>query len=116
MSIDLGIDNLMTCIDNQEFKGYIINGKPLKSINHFYNKKLSYYKSIRDTKNKEAYKTKIEKLSLKRNNKINDYLHKASRCIANHLVSKNINTLIIGYNKEWKQEVNIGKVNNQNFV
>ena len=49
-------------------------------------------------------------------NHLNDYLHKASRYIVNQLVSNNINTLIIGYNKSWKQDANIGKVNNQKFV
>lgn len=58
----------------------------------------------------------LERLYLKRNNKIKDYLHKASRYIINHLVSNNINTLVIGHNKNWKQEISIGKVNNQNFV
>ena len=115
LSIDLGINNLATCIDNK-FNGFIINGKPLKSINHYYNKKLSYYKSIQDIKNKSAYKNKIYTLTLKRNNKIKDYLHKVSKYITNHLVSNNINTLIIGYNKEWKQEVNMHKDTNQNFV
>jgi putative transposase len=52
----------------------------------------------------------------KRNNKIKDYFHKASRYIVNQLVNQSINTLIIGKNDGWKQETNIGKVNNQNFV
>jgi putative transposase len=48
--------------------------------------------------------------------KVKDYLHKSSRIVINHLVSNNINTLVIGHNKEWKQEINIGSRNNQNFV
>mgnify|MGYP003311601355 CR=1 FL=1 len=55
-------------------------------------------------------------MSLKRKNKIEDYFHKSVSYIMNQLVSNSINTLIIGYNKEWKQDINIGKVNNQNFV
>ena len=50
------------------------------------------------------------------NNKVKNYLHKTSKYIVNHLVSNNINTLIIGNNKNWKQDTNIGKVNNQNFI
>jgi len=34
----------------------------------------------------------------------------------NFLVSNKINTLVIGKNKLWKQNINIGKKNNQNFV
>ena len=119
MSIDLGINNLCTigtnCNDVKE--NIIINGKPIKSINQFYNKKYAEYKSIQSkSKGKTAYTKKLQALRIKRENKLNDYLHKTSRYIVNHLVSNNINTLIIGYNKEWKQETNIGKVNNQKFV
>ena len=118
MSIDLGINNLCTLSTNcKEVKdNIIINGKPIKSINQFYNKKYAEYKSIQDTKYKNAYVNKLRTLRIKRENKLNDYLHKTSRYIVNHLVSNNINTLIIGYNKEWKQETNIGKANNQKFI
>ena len=118
ISIDLGISNLCTigtnCKDVKE--NIIINGKPVKSINQYYNKQVAKYKSIQDTKCKNAYTNKLRTLRIKRENKLNDYLHKTSRYIVNHLVSNNINTLIIGYNKEWKQETNIGKVNNQKFI
>ena len=114
-SIDLGLSNLATVASNV-IKPIIINGKPLKSINQYYNKKLSKYKSVLETRNKAKTSKRISKLTDKRNKKIEDYLHKASRYIINHLVSNEINTLVIGNNKEWKQEINIGKVNNQNFV
>ena len=115
-SIDLGINNLCT-VGSNVIKPIIINGKPLKSINQYYNKKLAQLKSEQDLrKNKQYNKKKIESLTFKRNNKVNDYLHKSSRYIVNHLVSNNITNLVIGLNKEWKQETNIGKVNNQNFV
>lgn len=115
-SIDLGINNLCT-IGSNVIKPIIINGKPLKSINQYYNKKLSQLKSEQDLrKNKQYNKKKIQRLTFKRNNKINDYLHKSSKYIVNHLVSNNITNLVIGLNKEWKQETNIGKANNQNFV
>lgn len=117
MSIDLGINNLCTLGTNcKNIENIIINGKPVKSINQYYNKKYAEYKSIQDTKCKNAYTNKLRNLRIKRENKLNDYLHKASRYIVNHLVTNNINTLIIGYNKEWKQETNIGKVNNQKFI
>lgn len=115
-SIDLGINNLCT-IGSNIIKPIIINGKPLKSINQYYNKKLAQLKSEQDLrKNKQYNKKKIQSLTFKRNNKINDYLHKSSRYIVNHLVSNNITNLVIRLNKEWKQETNIGKRNNQNFV
>ena len=112
-SIDLGLNNLGTVTSNV-IKPFIINGKPLKSINQFYNKRVSNLKS----KLKDGKKTsrRIKSLTDKRNNKIKDYLHKASTLLVNQLVSNDLNTLIIGNNKSWKQDINIGKRNNQNFV
>jgi len=121
-SIDLGVNNL-ACIGSNVIRPIIINGKPLKSINQYYNKNLGNYKSdLNHYINKKGEKVqiqtskRIESLTNKRNLKINDYLHKSSRYIINHLVSNSINTLVIGKNKEWKQDINNGKINNQNFV
>jgi putative transposase len=114
-AIDLGLNNLSTlCFNEVKNKPIIINGKPLKSINQYYNKKKSKLQS--KLHNNKRTSKNILKLTEKRNNKIKDYLHKSSRCLVNQLVSKNISKLIIGYNKGWKQDINIGKKNNQNFV
>ena len=115
MSIDLGIDNLASCSSNVT-KSFIINGKPVKSINQYYNKKKAKLQSELEIKNKKKTSKQLQNLTLKRNNKIKDYFHKASRYIVNQLVNQSINTLIIGKNDGWKQETNIGKKNNQNFV
>jgi len=113
LGVDIGLNNLASCVSNTG-SCFIINGKPLKSINQYYNKRLAYLKSkLKD--NKQVSK-QIRLLTTKRNNKIKDYLHKASRMLINHVVSNGINTIIIGHNKCWKQEINIGIVNNQNFV
>ena len=112
-AIDLGVNNLATVSFNDS-KPFIINGKPLKSINQFYNKRKAALQSKLYGNRKTT--NKIKSITRKRNNKIKNYLHKASRCIVNHLVSNNVNTLIVGKNDNWKQETNIGKKNNQNFV
>lgn len=113
LGIDIGLNNLASCVSNTG-SCFIINGKPLKSINQYYNKRISYLKSKLEG-NKQVSK-QIRLLTIKRNNKIKDYLHKASRMLINHVVSNGINTIVIGHNKCWKQEINIGSVNNQNFV
>lgn len=114
-SIDIGLNNLASVASNV-LQPFIINGRPLKHINQFYNKKLAERKSILELRNKKKTSRKIQSLTFKRNQRINDYLHKSSRYLINQLVSNHIHTLIIGKNKEWKQEINIGKINNQNFV
>ena len=113
-AIDLGLNNLATVAFNEGSKPLIVNGRPLKSINQYYNKKKAQYQS-RLKGNKRTSK-RICTLTNKRNNKVTDYLHKVSRLLVNQLVSKNIGTLVIGKNSNMKQDINIGKVNNQNFV
>ena len=115
LSIDLGINNLATCVDTKNNK-FICNGKPVKSINQFYNKKLAKLKSSLQIRHNRKSSNKTRKLSLKRNNKITDYLHKSSRYIINHCIKNDIDNIVIGKNTGWKDSVNIGKRNNQNFV
>lgn len=111
--IDFGLNNLMSC-GFSDTRPMIINGKPLKSINWYYNKKKAKLQSL--LKNNKHTSNKIVNLTIRRNNRINNYLHKASRLFINYLVSTDITDIVIGYNKEWKQGINIGRVNNQNFV
>lgn len=115
-SIDLGVSNLATITYSDGSQPKIINGRPLKSINQFYNKQLSKYKSKLETVNKTKSSHRLKRLTNKRANKVNDYLHKASKFIVSDIQSKGITTLIIGKNTEWKQECSIGKANNQNFI
>lgn len=112
-SIDIGIDNLAT-VSFTDSKPFIINGRPIKSINQYFNKTNAKLKSQQGDNQKTT--NKMKSLYRKRNNKIKDYLHKSSRYIVNQLVSSNITTLVIGHTKNWKQDTNLGKKNNQNFV
>ena len=112
-SVDLGINNLMT-ISSNVTKPFIINGRPLKSINQYWNKEKARLQSL--LKDNKKTSKRIQSITLKRNNKVKDYLHKSSRKLVNFLVSNNISTLIVGYNEEWKENINLGKRNNQAFV
>ena len=111
--IDLGINNLAT-IGFNNFKGFRVNGRPLKSINQHYNKRVAHYKS--KLKGGKRTSKRVKLITNKRNNRVKDYLHKASKAIVNQLVSNNVSVVAIGHNKEWKQDTNIGKVNNQSFT
>jgi len=114
-AIDLGINNLATITSNV-INPMIINGKPLKSINQYYNKKISEYKSKLEKINKVKTSKKTRKLTNKRNNKIEDYLHKSSKKIVDILKENNISKLVIGKNDNWKQNSEMNKKNNQNFA
>ena len=115
-SIDPGVNNLVTMVDTVTKNPVIINGKPLKSINQWYNKKISEMRSETERLHGKHWSHKMSSVTNRRNNKIKDYMHKASTYIVNHLVSNRIGILIIGEIKEWKQDTNMYKVNNQNFV
>jgi len=116
--IDLGINNLATLTSNKSgFVPRIVNGRPVKSINQFYNKRRADLQSkLAQMDAKRHTSNRLERITNKRIRKIDHYLHTASRRIIDVLVSEGIGTLVIGYNAEWKQEVHIGKRNNQNFV
>lgn len=116
LSVDLGLNNLMTCFDTKNKKSIIINGKPLKSINQYYNKKKTNIQSNLIKNHNKYSSNRLNSLTLKRNNKINDYLHKSSRFIVNYCIENDISNIIVGYNKEWKQDISLGKRNNQNFI
>ena len=116
IGIDIGVNNLATVANNIGETAFIINGRPLKSVNQFYNKQISHYREVCKRMNGKDYSERMDRLTEKRNVKIDDYLHKASRKIVNYCINNQINIIVIGKNKEWKQESNTGKKNNQNFV
>lgn len=114
IGIDIGLDNLGTVTSNKKgFRPIIINGRPLKSINVYYNKKKA---QLQSNVGEKGQSRRIKKLTFKRDKKINNYLHNASRFIIDLCIENDIGTIVIGKNGQWKQEINLGKVNNQKFV
>lgn len=116
VGIDLGLDNFATITNNCGLIPLIINGKGLKSINQYYNKQISHYKSIAKRVNKLDYTNRISRLTNKRNNKVEDYIHKASKFLVDYCKNNEINTIIIGNNKNWKQNSKMNKKVNQSFI
>jgi len=115
VAIDLGVRNLITTVNNNGFKPFVIKGGVLKSINQYYNKERARIQSTYDHQGIKTGKA-IQKLNTKRNKKIYDYFHKTSRKIIEYCVLNDIGTVVIGYNPDWKQNCHLGKKNTQNFV
>ncbi|MBD2196949.1 MULTISPECIES: RNA-guided endonuclease InsQ/TnpB family protein [Calothrix] len=108
--IDLGLNNLMAVTSNHPaIRSLLINGRPLKSINQFFNKRVAKAQSIAATR-------QVKKLNSKRDRRIDNYLHTVSRRIIDWCQLNAIGQLIIGNNLRWKQDINIGKKNNQDFT
>ena len=115
LGIDLGIDNLCTCVTNNG-ASFIIDGRKLKSINQYYNKINAKLQSIKDKQKIERTTLRQKRITRKRNNRINDYLSKAARIIINYCLNNDIGKIVLGYNEDFQRNSNIGSINNQNFV
>ncbi|MEO8955774.1 MAG: transposase [Ktedonobacteraceae bacterium] len=112
--IDLGMNNLVALTSNKPgFRSVLVNGRPVKSINQFYNKrKADLQKQLGHT----GTTKRMERMTNTRNRRIDHYMHTASKRIIDVLVKEGIGVLCIGKNDAWKQDANMGKRTNQNFV
>ena len=113
-SIDLGLENLFTVAFNYNKKGISFKGTNLKSINQYFNKEKSKLQSL--LPKNEYYSKRINHLFYKREEQLRNVIGYYSNRLIDLLVNEGISTLVIGHNKDWKNKINIGKVNNQNFV
>ena len=112
VGVDLGLNNLATIAG--EANPVIMEGRVLKSYNQYYNKERA---RLQAKLPQGQYSSKrIDRLTNKRNNKINDYMHRISKRIIDYCLTNAIGELVIGYNPEWKQKINLGRRTNQNFV
>ncbi|HEY7833416.1 MAG TPA: transposase [Ktedonobacterales bacterium] len=112
--VDVGVNNLaLLTSDKPGFIPRLVNGRPVKSINQFYNKRRAELQRHLG----EAHSSRrLERITTKRTRRIDWYLHTASRRIIDLLVAEGIGTLVIGKNPLWKQEPGMGKRTNQHFV
>ena len=117
LSIDLGVDILMSCATNNG-ETFLIDGLVLKSINRYFNKEISklQQKNVENGISKRVVTNNQAKLWMKRERQINGYISQAIGLLFKKAKELNIDTFVVGYNAGWKQESDLGKKNNQNFV
>lgn len=115
LAIDLGVNNLCTCVTNTG-KSFIIDGRRLKSINQFFNKQNARLQSIKDKQNIKRQTKQQYLIYRKRKNRVDDYINKICRYIINYCLTNDIGTLVIGYNQSFQNKTNLGKRNNQIFT
>ncbi|WMT51209.1 MAG: transposase [Ferroplasma sp.] len=117
LGIDVGVRNIITIGNSISEKGIAVKGGVLKSINQYFNKELARLKSVNDRQRKNKENTKrINRLYLTSNRKIRDIMHKISNAVIIYARTNEIDTIVIGHNSGWKQDVDMGKKNNQDFV
>jgi len=115
LAIDLGINNLCTCVTNTG-KSFIVDGRRLKSINQFYNKKNAKLQSIKNKQNIIKQTKQQYLISRKRKNRVDDYINKTCKYIIDYCLSNDIGNLVIGYNQSFQNKTNLSKKNNQIFT
>ena len=117
VGIDLGVTNLAAIASNREgFAPRLVNGRPVKAWNQWYNKRMKELKKQLPKEDRERVTKQMERITNARNRRISHYLHTASKRVIDFLVKEGVGTVIIGKNPLWKQETGMGKRNNQNFV
>jgi putative transposase len=115
-AVDLGVNQLAAITSSKPgFVPRLVNGRPLKDLNHYYNQQRARQQK-QLAKAKRFTSHQLDRITTKRNRRVKAYLHTASRRIIDLLVEEGIGTLVIGLNKGWKQEIELGRRNNQNFV
>jgi len=113
--VDVGLNNLAAVTSNQQdFQSFLVNGRPLKSINQHYNKARARLQAQLPAEQFTSHR--LDRLTDRRNRQVRHFLHHASRQVIDRLVEQGIGTLVIGKNNGWKQQLAIGKRNNQQFV
>jgi putative transposase len=117
VAIDLGVTNLAAITANREgFVPRLVNGRPIKACNQWYNKRVKELKLCLPKEDRERVTKQMEQITNTRNRQIHHYLHAASKRIIDFLAKEGVGTIIVGKNPLWKQETGIGRRNNQNFV
>ena len=114
LSIDLGINNFCACIDTLGHS-FLMNGKPIKSYNRWYNKKIAEVKSELKLKNDKNWSNYLSKITLERENWIDNYFNQIVSKLIKHCIQNDIGNIIVGYNEGWKKKSDMGKINNQKF-
>jgi IS605 OrfB family transposase len=115
VGIDVGVRNLITMVNNIGELPIVVKGGVAKSINQFYNKEKARVQSVYSLQGIETG-MKMKKLALKHERKIDDFFHKVTWFVVDWCVEHEIGLIVIGYNENWKQEVELGKRNNQTFA
>ena len=112
LGIDPGLNNWLTCVSNIE-TSIVVDGLHLKSLNQWYNKSVA---KLKTDKPQGFWSKRLANLTEKRNRQMRDAVNKAARIIINHCLENRIGTVVFGWNKGQRQEINLGAKTNQKFV
>ncbi|NJL89981.1 MAG: IS200/IS605 family element transposase accessory protein TnpB [Coleofasciculaceae cyanobacterium SM2_1_6] len=112
LGIDHGIDNWLTCVSNVG-TSFIVDGRHLKSLNQWYNKRVSI---LKENQPQGFWSKQLARVTERRNRQVRDAINKAARMVINHCLENQIGTVVFGWNKGQKDSINLGSNTNQKFV
>lgn len=104
LGIDPGMNNWMTCVSNVG-TSFIVDGRKLKSLNQFYNKRVA---TIKLGKPQGFWNEELASLTEKRNRQVRDAVNKATRLVINHCLQHRIGTIVFGWNQRNKDGIELG--------
>lgn len=112
LGIDPGLNNWLTCVSNAG-TSFIVDGLHLKSLNQWYNKRISV---LKENQPQGFWSKQLALVTEKRNRQVREAVNKAARIVINHCLEFQIGNIVFGWNKRQKQEINLGSKTNQKFV
>ncbi|MDJ0516231.1 MAG: transposase [Trichodesmium sp. MO_231.B1] len=117
LGIDHGVNNWLTCVSNVN-TSLIVDGKQIKSMNRWYNKQVS---TLKENKPTGFWSNRLAAITEKRDcfvprNQIRDGINKAARIVINHCLKNSIGTIVFGWNKGQKNQIDNGHKKNSEFV
>jgi putative transposase len=115
MSIDLGLNNLATCVTNGVIEPFIIDGRRLKSVNAYYNKRKAKMQSKLSQRGKKWSK-RLQSLTNWHHAAVNDYMHRATSIVVKTCVTDGISQVVVGDVAKSLKGIKLGKKTNQNWV
>ena len=117
-AIDLGVNNLVAITTNKG-QSLLVKDKSLKSINQFANKEITRIHSAQTTlkpNSKVVSSKQLMKVYQKRNRRIEHFMYCTASIVLKFCLENNVSKLVIGKNKDWKQDVKLKKKDKQNFI
>ena len=112
LGIDPGVNNWLTCVSNIG-KSFIIDGRKVKSQNQWYNKQVG---KLKTGKPHGFWNDELAYITEKRNRQMRDSINKAARYVINWCLYNRVGRIVFGWNQRNKDEINLGKKNNQEIV
>ena len=120
LGIDIGVDNFCAVANNFGDTPFLIKGGAVKSMNQNFNKErarlLSEVTKGSDSTHSVKKTKQLHTLSRRRETRLRDFFYKTAWYLVRYAKRQQVEVIVAGHNEDQKQNICIGRQNNQNFV